>query len=167
MIRSILLILLFATTATAQDVPDGTLVLSYKNGLIGRIARRITKDHYTHIAIVVDGKVHESDWPRSKATPVSRYGKRRTVNEYYVPNTPYDNAQIARLRRSVPIGEPYRLAGYFAPHKASGDVWCSVYVARALNATGRFQISRWTGREPQRIINQLNNQYTYSHTVRR
>jgi hypothetical protein len=92
-LRIALLLCVFTGTVCAQ-YPDGTIVLSSKKGLVGRVAKRITGgDQYTHSQIILGGRLYESDWPRAKVGPIENY-KRRTTNDYYVPVAPYSPSEV-------------------------------------------------------------------------
>jgi len=60
------------TECSGQTYPDGTLVMSRLKGRFGNFLSRATETHYTHTAIVIDGKVCESTFPRAKCTPINR-----------------------------------------------------------------------------------------------
>jgi hypothetical protein len=144
--------------------PDGTLVLSSKPGtVVGNIASRLTGgDQYTHIAIVIDNQVYESDWPRSKSTPLSHYGKRRGVYHYYRPTTPYTREQVDRMRDSVQsrLGQPYRLRNFLRPgSRQTEGTWCSPFVATALNASGRYQLAPQQSHKPQTLLESVHHDY--------
>ena len=157
---------------SAQQYPDGTLVMSNKPGtIVGNIAKRMTGgNEYTHIAIIFDDLVYELDWPRVK-NPVhfSKYGKPRTVNDYYIPIIPYTNQQANDMvmYAKSKIGQPYQLRNYLNPNsrKTVGE-WCSPYVAAVLKSGG-VNITEWEGREPQRILNKLRHNYKLITRVRR
>ena len=172
MLRFLVLLAAIATAAGAsaqEHVPDGTIVMSYKNGLVGRIARRITGgDKFTHVGVVIDGQVIDSDFPRVHSTPVSRYGKRRTVNYYYVPTVPYNSLEVSRMRSHATsrIGEPYRLRNYFFPNSSpTNGTWCSPFAGQVLNASGRYNLSRSQYHEPQNLLNAVGGGYRFSHRV--
>ena len=156
-------------TQAQQYVPDGTLVMSNKKGLIGRIARRITGgDQYTHVGIVIDGKVCESDFPFVKCTPVGQYGKRRTTNDYFVPAVAYSPTEVSAMRHAAVsrIGQPYRLRNYFFPRsRPTNGTWCSPYVGNVLNASGRYGLSSYDMYEPQNILRRVGGQYIFSNRV--
>lgn len=171
--RLLIIILFFASTsaiAHAQHMPDGTLVFSSKRGPIGRIAQRITGgDQYTHVGVVIDGYVYESDWPRSKRTPVAQYGKARTTNDYYTPAQPLSPQTIDAMRAqaNATLGQPYRLRGYFNPARTHADgTWCSPYAGRVLQAGG-VQLSTSDYHEPQNLLGRVRDQYRFSNRVRR
>ncbi|TWT91402.1 C40 family peptidase [Neorhodopirellula pilleata] len=171
MFRMILLVasLAIASTCNAQSVPDGTLVFSNKKGIVGRVARRITGgDRYTHVGIVFDGYVYESDWPRSKRTPVQSYGKPGSTNDYYAPSTPIDRDRLAAMRSqaNATLGTPYRLRGYFRPGVTSAGTWCSPYVGRIL-AAGGSSLSNHDRHEPQNLLRRVGGDHRLSSRVRR
>ena len=163
------------TEGLAQDngayYPDGTIVLSNKRGLVGMIARRITGgDQYTHSGIVLNNRVYESDFPRVRSTPVSRYGKRRTTNDYFVPAVPYTPHQVHAMRDVAQsrLGQPYRLRSYFNPSVVTpSGTWCSPYVGQVLNASGRFGLSSYDMHEPQNILNRVGDSYIFHSRVTR
>lgn len=163
----LIIVLAFTTQASAQ-YPDGTIVMSNKpNTLVGRIAKRIAGgDHYTHIGVVIDGYVYESDWPRAKRTPVGQYGNRRTVNDYYVPTVPL-NVEAMRAKANSMVGQRYQLRNYLNPNspKTQGT-WCSPFAGQILNAGG-YNLTPSQYYEPQNIINAVRSQYQFRHQVRR
>ena len=159
----------WAMNTSHCQVPDGTIVFSSKKGVIGRIAKRLTGgDQYTHVGIVLSGRVYESDWPRATSTPVSRYGKRRTTNDYYVPAVSLTSQQISAMRHQAQamIGTPYRLNAYFHPGRESKGMWCSPYVGHTLNAAG-LGLTRHDMHEPQNVKARLGSHWRFSHRVKR
>lgn len=169
MLMTVVLLLGTTTVANAQ-YPDGTLVLSQSRGLIGRIAKRITGDHYTHIGIVIDGKIYESDWPRTKRSPIRGYGRRKATYDFYVPNTPYSSHEVARMRSyaTSKLGQPYQLRNYFRPGtRPTKGTWCSPFVGKVLNSSGRHRLSTGQSWEPQNVINTLRSQHHFSGRIGR
>ncbi|MEW3709422.1 hypothetical protein QOZ51_30145, partial [Pseudomonas aeruginosa] len=83
-------------------------------------------DHYTHVGIVIDGYVYESDWPRAKKTPVSQYGKRGSTNDYYAPARSLDVDAMRKKAESM-LGTRYSLRSYFRPDRKSNGTWCSPF----------------------------------------
>ena len=164
------ILLCLASTASAQ-YPDGTLVFSSKQGLVGNVAKRITGgDQYTHVGIVIDGLVYESDWPRARAIPVSSYGKPRTTNDFYVPEIPYSDQEVAQMRSEARanLGKPYRLRNYFRPGtKQTDGTWCSPYSADVVRASGRFQISSYDGYEPQNLLRKVSSGYRLQARIKK
>ncbi|MEM1225921.1 MAG: hypothetical protein AAGJ40_09490 [Planctomycetota bacterium] len=164
------IIAIVAVMATAQtgfsQYPDGTLVLSSKRGIVGRVAKSITGgDQYTHIGIVIDGRVHDMDYPRPHSTSIRSYGKRGSTNDYYVPTTPYTAAQVAAMRLSVQsrTGQRYGLRAYLGRSRASSlFTWCSPYVGKTLNASGRYRLSTNQYHEPQNVIASVGGGYRFS-----
>jgi hypothetical protein len=63
------------------------LVMSRLKGRFGNFLSRVTGTHYTHTAIVIDGKVCESTFPRAKCTPINRYAAGKPWIVRYVPPT--------------------------------------------------------------------------------
>ena len=165
-----LFILLFCSTAYAQ-YPDGTLVFSSKKGLVGRVAKRITGgDQYTHVGVIIDGMVYESDFPKSKATPVHLYGKWRTTNDFYIPTHLYSDEQVTRMRANAQanLGKPYRLRNYINPRTPKTDgTWCSPYAGTVINQTGRFRLNSNDLYEPQNLLMKVSPYYRlHSRVVR-
>lgn len=151
--RVALFVLLFTGTVCAR-YPDGTIVLSSKKGLVGRIAKRITGgDQYTHSAIILNGRLYESDWPRAKVGSIWSY-KRGTTNDYYVPVTPYSPSEVQAMlakARSL-IGRPYDLKNYRKPgSRQTYGTWCSPFVGQVLNNSGRHSLSSHDYYEPQNL----------------
>jgi hypothetical protein len=164
--KILIAVLLFASAANAQ-YPDGTIIMSSKKGLVGRIAKRLTGgDQYTHSAIVFDGYAYESDWPRAKRTPVGSYGKRGTTNDYFIPTGPV-SVDAMRAKANSMLGQPYRLRNYFRPGspKVHGT-WCSPYVGQVLNAGG-YQLSPQQYHEPQSLLQAVSPNFRYVGTVTR
>lgn len=150
--------------------PDGTIVFSYSTNIIGRIAKRITKgDHYTHVGIVIDGMIYESDWPRAKRSPIRDYGKRKCVYDFYVPLFRYTEEEVDRMRRKAKaeLGKPYQLRNYIRPwtRKTEGT-WCSPYVTAVLNATGYWRLSSKDAYEPQNLYQAVIRHYAYHSTIK-
>lgn len=159
------LLLLISSIVTAQ-YPDGTLVFSNKKGLVGNVARRISGgDHYTHVGIVIDGYVYESDWPKAVRTPVANYGKPRTTNDYYTPKV---QANIANMRAKAVamLGTPYSLKGYKGRRVGRNGQWCSPYVGKVLIAGG-WKLSASHYHEPQDLLTAVQPYYEFVGRVRR
>lgn len=162
------LLLLLGSTAVGHW-PDGTLVFSSKKGIVGNVAKRLTGgDQYTHVAIVFDGQIYESDFPRAKRTPVVRWGKRGSTNDFYVPRVPLDEREVAAMKSKATgmLGTPYRLRAYFRPGARSSGTWCSPYVGRVLSAGGRHLTAR-DYHEPQTLLSRIGHGYQFAGRVRR
>jgi hypothetical protein len=160
---------MFLIFAVLLWVPDGTLVMSSKPGtLVGNIAKRMTGgDKYTHIGIVFNNHVYESDWPIAKKTPVHLYGKARTVNDYYYPKQPISNVAAMMDVAERELGKPYKLRNYLNPRsKPTYGTYCSPYVAKVFTDSGT-PIPKYYGYEPQRLLSFLNNRYYFHHQVKR
>lgn len=143
---------------------DGTLVMSSKpNTLVGNVAKRLTGgDQYTHAAIVLDNQVYELDWPRARRTPATTYGRPKAIYHYYSPVVPYAPSQVAAMRSSLNsrLGQRYQLRNYLRPgSRATSGSWCSPFVAETLNASGRYRINASVGREPQSLLQSVQNDY--------
>ena len=166
-LRITLLLFLFAETASAQ-YPDGTIILSSKKGLIGRVAKRITGgDQYTHSQIILGGRVYESDWPRAKVGPIGHY-KRGTTNDYYVPVVPFTTQEVAQMKTKAQsmVGKRYDLRNYRNPSSRRTDgTWCSPFVGQVLNASGRFNLSFNDYYEPQNLIGAVDNSFSFYKRV--
>lgn len=177
--KSVLLLLCFVVGMAANftegneapQYPDGTIVFSYSKSIIGRIARRMTGgDHYTHVGIVFDGMVYESDWPRSKRTPIREYGKRGGTYDFFIPADPYSADEIARMKAKAiaELDKPYQLRNYLKPHtKKTRGTWCSPYTASVLNASGRWQITAKEAYEPQNLYKVVGPSYYYHSSIKR
>lgn len=156
--------------SAAAQMPDGTLVFSNKRGVIGRVAHRLTGgEHYTHVGIVLGGRVYESDWPRATSHPVAHYGKFRTTNDYFVPQQLFSSAstQAMRYQASSLMGMPYSLRRFFNPHVADDrGTWCSPFVASVLAAGGR-PTTPSQSHTPQRLLNAVGSHYQFVGRVRR
>jgi len=169
-VLAIICIAFLCAQESQAQYPDGTVILSSKKGLVGRIARRITGgDQYTHSAIVLNGKVYESDWPRAKIGRIGAH-KRRTTNDYYipvVPYTPYESAAMIQKANSM-VGQPYQLRNYWRPgSRPTEGTWCSPFVGRVLNASGRHNLTFHDYYEPQNVLQAVGSQYQYHSTIRR
>jgi len=151
----------------SQQIESGTLVFSNKSSLVGRIAKRVSGgDHYTHVGIVIDGYVYESDWPRSKKTPVNQYGKRFTTNDYYRPNHALDVTAMRSTAESM-LGQRYSLKNYFRPgSQPSNGTWCSPFAGRVLNSGG-YNLTPTQFHEPQAIYNTIRPQFSFVQRVTR
>jgi len=165
----IIVLLLYMCQNVFAQYPDGTVILSSKKGLIGRIAQRLTGgDQYTHIGIVIDGKIYESDWPRATTRGISGYGKPRSTNDFYVPLVPYSQYEVDRMRSYAQsqLGKPYQLRNYFNPRSPKTyGTWCSPFVGNTLNASGRYHFSTRQIYEPQNIVNHVNGQYQFKNRI--
>lgn len=129
------------------------IILSTKNGPVGRIAQRMTGDYYTHSAIVLNGYVYEQDWPRAKRTPLSEYGKRRTINDIY--NLPQGNVAAMQRYAESRMGERYRLRNYLFPRsRKTNGTWCSPFVGQVLNKGG-YNLSPSQMYEPENLRQSL------------
>lgn len=166
--------LLISTNLNAQQhFPDGTLISSNKPGtLVGNIARRQTSgEHYTHIAIVIDGLAYEKDFGVKTPKPASQYGKPRTVNDYYIPIAPIPKHQIDVMRIVMKdnMRQPYQLRDFFRrsnKQTTNGD-WCSTAVGKAFKAAG-YNIDQYNeGFTPQRLLNSVNHNYKLHTRIRR
>ena len=170
MIKILLIFLVWASISRAQSFPDGTLIFQSKKGLIGNIAKRMTKgDRYTHVAIVIDNQVWESDWPRAKRSPISNYGKRRSTNDYYIPINPLSSSSISAMRKKAQslIGKPYRLRNYLRPNSPrTQGTWCSPFVGQILNAGG-YSLSSQEYHEPQNLLHTIQPNYQFLKRVRK
>ena len=164
------LFLLFCLPIKAQ-YPDGTLVFSSKKGIVGRVAKRMTGgDQYTHVGVVIDGLVYESDWPRAHAVPVASYGKPRTTNDYYIPKVPYTTSEVAAMRADARrnLGKPYKLRNYLRPGtKKTYGTWCSPYAASVIAASGRFLVSSYDGYEPQNLLRKVSSGYVLRTRIKK
>lgn len=157
LIASIVFVLIFCFV---QDAYSQQIVLSNKRGIVGRVAQRITGDYYTHSAIVLNGYVYESDWPRVKKTPVWAYGKRGSTNDYYNLNLSQQQINQMQAYAESRIGEPYRLRNYFRPgSRPTYGTWCSPFVGQVLNSGG-YNLSRQQMFEPQNLYNTLRPRFS-------
>lgn len=162
------LIILCVPCNAQQSYPDGTVVYSNSISRIGRIANRLTGDHYTHIGIVLDNKVYEADWPRICKGPVEEAGKAKSTNDYFVPKKPFTKEEIAKMKKYAEeqIGKPYQLRNYFWPRtRPTKGTWCSVYAGMVLNASGRYDMDKKTIFEPQRIFEKIKNDFEFRTRV--
>ena len=155
--------ILFVLTCLFCSVCSGQyIILSTKQGPVGRVARNITGDFYTHSVIVLDGWVYEQDWPRSRKTPLAFYGKKRTINDIYLLPLTRQQVHLMKQYAESRLGEPYRLRGYFRPGARTNGTWCSNFVGQILN-TGGYQLTPSQMREPENLRQQLNPQFRYRY----
>ena len=163
------LIILCVPCNAQQDYPDGTVVYSNSIGLIGRIAERLTGgDRYTHIGIVIDGKVYEADWPRITKGSIEKYGKAKSTNDFFVPKKPFSKEEVAKMKEYAEsqLGKPYQLRNYFWPNsRPTKGTWCSVFAGSVLNASGRYDMDKKTIFEPQRIHDKIKQEYEFRTRV--
>lgn len=60
------------------------------------------------------------------------------------------------------LGLPYTLRNYFKPWtKPTKGTWCSPYVARVLNASGRYTLTKTDWWEPQDLFQRLEPDYCH------
>jgi uncharacterized protein YycO len=128
------------TECSGQTYPDGTLVMSRLKGRFGNFLSRVTGTHYTHTAIVIDGKVCESTFPRAKCTPINRYAAGKPWIVRYVPPTePLTSRQVQGIRSYANrnVGRRYGLKQFFNPNaKPDGRIYCSQFAHGALTSAG-------------------------------
>ncbi|MFN3189133.1 MAG: YiiX/YebB-like N1pC/P60 family cysteine hydrolase [Aureliella sp.] len=128
------------TECSGQTYPDGTLVMSRLKGRFGNFLSRVTGTHYTHTAIVVDGKVCESTFPRAKCTPINRYAAGKPWIVRYVPPTEaLTPGQVQGIRdyANRNVGRRYGLKQFFNPNASpDGRIYCSQFVHKALTSAG-------------------------------
>lgn len=155
-------------SANVQAQPNGTLVMGNKESALGYyLSQQMT---YSHVGIVLDGKVCESDWPHVKCTPIGSWQQPGTNYDWYAPDRPYTARETRRLRRFVnrTLGRPYRLKNYLFPNTPrTQSGWCSTWAARALNATGRYRIRRREAWDPEMLHNQVRQDYHYINSTHR
>lgn len=141
MIRIAFILSLLASTASAQ-LPDGTLVFSSKPGaIIGNVAKRMAGRaqrfgaRYTHVGIVLSGRVYHSDYPVVAVKPIGTF-KRGEVAVYQLPTRPYTPSQVAAMKAYAQsqLGQRYRLHGFIRRDGSEG--WCSTFVGQVLNRGG-------------------------------
>lgn len=158
----------FVLSADVLAQPNGTLVLGNKESVLGYyLSHRMT---YSHVGVVLDGKVCESDWPHVKCTPIGSWQEPGTNYDWYAPNRPYTARETRRTHRFVnrTLGRPYRLKNYLFPNTArTRSGWCSTWAARALNSTGRYSIRRRQAWDPEMLHNQVRQDYHYIHSTHR
>jgi hypothetical protein len=126
--------------ASALDnLPNGTLVMSRLKGPIGNRLSRRTGTHWTHTAVVVDGRVWEATLPRSKSTPIQKYGKPWWEMQAVQPSSPLRSYQVSGMRSYVRqnVGRAYGLRQFVNPSAPSnGRIYCSQFAHGALSAAG-------------------------------
>lgn len=135
--------------AHAQDI-----VFSNSKSLVGRIAKQLTGgDRYTHVGLVVNGYVYESDWPVSRKTPVSQYGKRGGTYDYYSLGLSTAEKQAVLRNASKELGKPYQLKNYFWPRsRNTTGTYCSPFVGRILDQSTRYRLAPHQYHDPQGIF---------------
>ncbi|TWU54739.1 hypothetical protein Poly51_34580 [Rubripirellula tenax] len=140
---------------SGQNYPDGTLVMSRLKGRFGNFLSRVTGTHYTHTAIVIDGKVCESTFPRAKCTPLTRYAAGKPwIIRYIPPGEPLTPAQTHGIRDYVRqnVGRRYGLKQFFNPNsRPNGRIYCSQFAHGALKSAG-FQLPAKSWHTPDRLL---------------
>ena len=137
-----------------ENPPSGTLVFSGSNGFIGRQAERVTGDLYTHVGIVLDGKIYEavppavtrSNWP-PKVSSVA-------FADVYYPVKQYSGAQaqVMTAYAGSQLGVPYRLYNYFHPNGPRiNGTWCSRFAGDVLVTSGRYVLTEQQKSEPENL----------------
>lgn len=128
------------TECSGQTYPDGTLVMSRLKGRFGNFLSRVTGTHYTHTAIVIDGKVCESTFPRAKCTPINRYAAGKPwIVRYVPPSEPLTPSQVQGIRdyANRNVGRRYGLKQFFNSNaRPDGRIYCSQFVHGALTSAG-------------------------------
>lgn len=139
-------------------LPDGTLVLSNKPGtLVGNVALDSASKaqgypaQYTHIGIVLEGKIYHMDFPRACIRDGFKPGEKVT---YYLPPKPYTQAQVKAMVRYAKsqLGKRYSLRGYRRRDGTGG--WCSPYVKDILKQAGH-NLSYQDGFTPDNLLRAL------------
>lgn len=160
--KTIILILLFSLptlTAVSQspgDLPDVTIVYSGKPSYVGRVAKRWASRAqgypatYTHVGIVLGGRVYHADYPAVTSRPVWQL-KRGEVATYVLPRHNYSSPQVAAMKAYAQsqIGQPYRLRGFIRRNGEEG--WCSQFVRRVLEQGGH-NLSYQDGFTPDNLL---------------
>ena len=142
LIMSVGMTLVVFTTDVKADYPDGTIVYSSKpNHIVGRVAQRWAtraqgyRATYTHVGIVLGGRVYHADYPRVEAKPIGQF-KRGEIASYSLPARQYTPQQVAAMTAYAQsqLGQPYRLRGFIRGDGSEG--WCSTFVKNVLNRAG-------------------------------
>lgn len=152
-----------------NNLENGTLLFSTNSSFGGRIADRCVGGGYTHTAIFLDGYIYEADFPFIKKTKLEYFtGRRCSTNYFYKPKVPFTPQEVCRMKKVAEslVGHPYRLQGYFRPWigRANDGTWCSPYVAKILNSSGRYNICKCCDYDPQRLFNRIKCYYEYIGT---
>jgi hypothetical protein len=168
----ITLILAIITTTASAQYPDGTLVLSSKPGtIIGNVAQRMAsraqgyRSKYTHIGVVIEGRIYHSDYPRVASIAVGAH-KRGERADYYAPATPYTPQQVAAMKSYAQsqIGQPYRLRGFRLRNGEEG--WCSTFAGQVLNRGG-YNIGKSQRFTPDGVLNSVRSRYRFVRSIQR
>ncbi len=142
-------------TASAQ-VPDGTVVYGSKpSAVVGRVAQRWAtraqgyQAEYTHVGIVLGGRVYHADYPSVASYPVGQE-KPGVISTYEMPTRPYTQQQIDAMKRYAQsqIGQSYRLRGFI--RNDGGEGWCSQFVRR-VKEQGGHELSYRDGFTPDNL----------------
>lgn len=160
-------LLLAAAIFAPPTVPDGTLLFSECDSFIGRQAKIVTNDWYTHVAIVLDGCVYEADLPRVKCSPFPPRMPSGATIYVYTPRYPYSPAQVQRMRRAARgrLGEPYRLYNYWHRRPIVYGTWCSRYVGDVLSSSGRYYFTPSESHEPETLRQNLRGDYRFEGVI--
>ena len=156
MIRLVLILSLFASTACAQ-FPDGTLVFSAKPGtIIGNVAMGMASNaqgsasRFTHVGIILNNRVYHADYPWVSTRKIGslKLGERAI---YVVPTRAYSVKESNRMLAYAvsQIGKRYRLKGFIRCDGTEG--WCSPFVKNVLNAGG-YRLTYRDGFTPDNLL---------------
>jgi len=136
----ILFFLLIICSSVEAKYPDGTLVFSNKPGtLVGNIALRSASKaqgyqaKWTHVGIILDGKIYHSDFPVTTMRTSFKIGEKVI---FILPSRKYTDQQIYDMKRyaNSQLGKRYSLRGFRLRNGEEG--WCSPFVKNVLNQAG-------------------------------
>jgi hypothetical protein len=151
------------------SMPDGSLVFSGLRTPFGRLVERFVGHPYTHVGIVVDGRVYEATLPRVKSSPAAAPGLRGGFYHWYSPDFPFSSRESAGVREYVAgqVGRPYGLATWVNPRvSAQRGIYCSEFAAQALTASGRYRLPRAAGYDPAALLRSVGSDYRFRGVTR-
>jgi hypothetical protein len=163
---------LFAGAGLGFDptsVPDGTLIFSGLRTPFGRVVEKFVGHPYTHVSVVIEGRVWESTVPVVKSSSRSAPGLRGGFYDYYVPRQSFSSGEVSGMRgyASSQVGRPYGLRTWVNPRVTSQrGIYCSEFVAGALSASGRYRLSRSAGYDPAALLRSVGQDYRFAGSRR-
>jgi hypothetical protein len=148
---------MFALIFLLSSIPDGSIIF-VENG--SDIVKNITNSYLTHVAIVFNEYVYESNHPKVKKTPVEKYLK---INKNIIilsSKVPYSNKEVKNMQRFAEsqIGKKYSVKAYIRGIPAEG-MHCSEYISEILIKSGRYQSSVPSRVTPGSLWKSIKNDY--------
>jgi hypothetical protein len=150
-------------------MPDGSLVFSGLRTPFGRLVERAVGHPYTHVGIVLDGRVYEATLPRVKSSPAAAPGLRGGFYHWYSPNVRFSVGESAGVRSFVSsqVGRPYGLRTWVNPRVSSQrGIYCSELAGQALTASGRYRLPRAAGYDPAALLRAVGSDYRFRGVTR-